>query len=407
MPPACEGAGLKQKPALPLTELSYGGQIGSLFHIPCLVCNPLFFSMTARGWCWTYYPFKDDELAIMKEKEPLDDVRLNMVIEEENLPKFNERTMCYQVFQLQRAPETGRIHWQGYTQFKVKQPKHRAIKYHAFKEKVAERAFSYQRATKAEDAKKYVTDDEKNTAIPVDMETGLGIGILTIERGEFDPEVTAEAKQGARTDLLEIKRRITEEKATLKEIRDEVPDTFTRYCKVITAWCAETAETKKRVLKEHKWMADPDTWKPAKKALAFLKEDKERAVLWLWSEKGAVGKTTLLKWLYDGLVHEGGQRVYFAKCERDDRLAYGYDCQPFVFIDCPREGKDIPYKFIEMCRDNHVTSGMYGVVNKIPDKPIHVIVCANYPPDYKCISDDIEVVNMDPEDHLVGRVVVL
>jgi hypothetical protein len=313
-------------------------------------------------------------------------------------PTFNTRTMVYLCWQLQRCPTTGKIHLQGYTQFKHQIQKALAIKYHKFPEDkpISAAAFKYQIAIKASDTRSYCLDDEKKTALAYINEKDETCKPLNYEEGVFDETVTKEEKkQGARTDLLEIKRRIDEEGLTAKQCRDEEPVTYSRYHRTIDAWYKEKCEKKGPWCKEQKWMEAPETWEPAKAALEFLAKEGDRMVMWFWSDKGATGKTTLLKWLTAQLLKKK-ERVYYVHAERSDRLAHGYDCQPYVFLDCPRDAKDLPYHFIEMCRDNHITSGMYGVCNKIPSKPIHVIVCANMPPDPRQLSDDLTVVNMDP-----------
>lgn len=51
---------------------------------------------SGRGWCYT----------------------LQVDDEKPNVPKFDEKTMSYMVCQLEKAPTTGRLHWQGYVHYK-------------------------------------------------------------------------------------------------------------------------------------------------------------------------------------------------------------------------------------------------------------------------------------------------
>jgi len=168
--------------------------------------------MTSQGWVWTYYPIEDKELAtglIQDEKGVLMDTGVELMATMDSWPKFNPRTMGFMIFSLQRAPATGRVHLQGYTQFKCKQGKSVAM----MKHKAKNNFWMERQKGTAEDNRKYIEDDEKKTNII------LGDVMLIKKEGTLDENVEGSVGQGARTDIEVVREAIKDRKLTVEELK--------------------------------------------------------------------------------------------------------------------------------------------------------------------------------------------
>jgi len=144
-------------------------------------------------------------------------------------------------------------------------------------------------------------------------------------------------------------------------------------------------------------MDDPKSDVYTKKLLEYVESPPNpRDIFWLWSDKGATGKSTRIKWLKNYLV-EKGEKVLLCRTARSLDLAYLYNNETTVLIDCPKSKKtEIPYEFMEMVKDCEVTSTKYTPQMKKPKKMTHIVVCANQPPEYHLIAEDrFIVVNCD------------
>lgn len=107
----------------------------------------------------------------------------------------------------------------------------------------------------------------------------------------------------------------------------------------------------------------------------------DRTIYWCWEEKGDVGKSKFAKYL---AWHHNAMKVCGKK--NDIYFAAG-KCDIFV-VDIPRtvEGR-VPYEAIEELKNGHVFCGKYESCQKL-FLPPHIIVFANFEPDYSTMSRD-------------------
>nr|QBM00782.1 replication initiator protein 2 [Faba bean necrotic stunt alphasatellite 2]QBM00783.1 replication initiator protein 2 [Faba bean necrotic stunt alphasatellite 2]QBM00784.1 replication initiator protein 2 [Faba bean necrotic stunt alphasatellite 2]QBO59871.1 replication initiator protein 2 [Faba bean necrotic stunt alphasatellite 2] len=109
-----------------------------------------------------------------------------------------------------------------------------------------------------------------------------------------------------------------------------------------------------------------------------------RSILWVYGPQGGEGKTTKAK----ELITRGW---FYTRGGRKDDVAYSYIEDPtrHVVFDIPRDMKDYcNYSLIEMLKDRIIISNKYEPVTNCQLANIHVIVMANFLPDYCKISED-------------------
>lgn len=126
--------------------------------------------------------------------------------------------------------------------------------------------------------------------------------------------------------------------------------------------------------------------RPWQKRLDIIlsKPPDQRTIYWVYGPQGNDGKTHYAKKLW----HHGW---YYTKGGKKDNVIYQYmnDIDRHVVVDIPRESKDyIQYDLLEMIKDRTLISNKYEPIS-IPDwNNAHVIVMANFLPDYEKISKD-------------------
>lgn len=110
--------------------------------------------------------------------------------------------------------------------------------------------------------------------------------------------------------------------------------------------------------------------------------DNDRIIYWFWDEEGCKGKTTLCKYLisrYGACMIDGGYKD----------IAFSLPDNPkIVLMNITRttEGH-VNYKALEAVKDGLVFSAKYESRVKIFNSP-HVIVFANFQPDFEAMSKD-------------------
>lgn len=133
-----------------------------------------------------------------------------------------------------------------------------------------------------------------------------------------------------------------------------------------------------------------NTWWQKKIMDLMTEEPDERKILWFWSENGAQGKTSLARYLVDTYENE---IIYVSGKATDIKFAVttwikgGKDLRCVIFGFPRTMEKYISYEAIEAVKDGLFFSGKYeGEMNRfeIP----HIIVFANYEPDYSALSSD-------------------
>lgn len=128
-----------------------------------------------------------------------------------------------------------------------------------------------------------------------------------------------------------------------------------------------------------------------------------RKIYWYWENTGNVGKSSLCKyicWHYKGKLLGGRtEDALFAALK-------GYNEEkPIYLIDVPRLlGNRVPYEAIEQLKNGHHFNAKYE--NKgFMGMPGHIIVFANFPPDYNSMSEDRWVVKQIGEKPVFSRLI--
>ena len=124
-------------------------------------------------------------------------------------------------------------------------------------------------------------------------------------------------------------------------------------------------------------------WQITLDRLLFSEPDR-RTIYWVFGEKGNDGKTHYAFKLWK-------KGWYYTKGGKKDNVIYQYmsDIERNVVIDIPRESKEyIQYDLLEMFKDRALISNKYEPISVGSDKCIHLVVMANFRPDYSKISAD-------------------
>lgn len=128
-------------------------------------------------------------------------------------------------------------------------------------------------------------------------------------------------------------------------------------------------------------------WQREISEFTLLSEPNDRSIIWIWDTIGNKGKSAISKYL--AIVH--GATILNNGSFAD--LAYALPDNPKIIIfDLPRtiEGR-VNYTAIEKCKDGAIFSAKYESRMKWFNPP-HVIVFANFEPDYTRMSMDRWVV---------------
>jgi len=133
-------------------------------------------------------------------------------------------------------------------------------------------------------------------------------------------------------------------------------------------------------------------WKPWQQEVIDKCEEEpdDRSIYWYWEETGNIGKSFLVRYLYnkyDVIIGNGKMgdvlnnvRTYIEVENKDPRI---------IILDIPRSSLEfINYGVIEKLKDKLIYSGKYegGTINIVED--VHVIVFANEPPKEYKMSED-------------------
>lgn len=118
-----------------------------------------------------------------------------------------------------------------------------------------------------------------------------------------------------------------------------------------------------------------------------LKEPDDRSIHWFYDPVGNAGKTVLAKWL---VYHH--KAMYFQNSStKDIAFAMNDKCKIAIFDFTRSLEGHINYGALEMIKNGILFSGKYESSMKIMDPP-HVLVFANFTPNYEALSKDRWVV---------------
>jgi len=219
-----------------------------------------------------------------------------------------------------------------------------------------------------------------------------------IEFGSYEHIEAPKARQGQRVDHDNVKKLIQEGK-TYQEIVDTDFGYAAKYGKFIKEQVAvqRMATGRNSLLAEYEGVS----WKPWQQdVLTVVSQPADRRKIhWIWESKGNVGKSWLAKYIMltdDAILMESGKKV---------DMAYIFAQKPtkIVMIDlsrtsAPVDGKDYlggVYSICENLKNGSLMSTKYDSQCIVYDVP-HVIVFANWEPDYTKWSEDrYDVTNLN------------
>lgn len=194
---------------------------------------------------------------------------------------------------------------------------------------------------------------------------------------------TLQNSQGKRSDIIEM-REILKNGGSLDECKDQNFEAYARYhtCLEKEFMHLKTLEGKEDVLSEFANVK----WKPWQQQIIDLVDSKpdRRSVNWIWSILGDVGKSYLTSYLV------AAKSAFLVTGGRQTDILYAYNNERIVVFDIARayvDNVDYLYTVMEnfkngMFLNSKFVSGMR--VFKVP----HVIVFANFEPNYKKLSED-------------------
>lgn len=262
-------------------------------------------------------------------------------------------------WQMERCPDTGRLHIQSYIQFDRDHKKTIAGVV-----KVFPGSWSVQRLTN-EQCDAYASKEE------------------TRVRGPWQRGVMCQ-QQGQRSDLAEVKAAI-EAGATSAQIRRDFPDLYSR-CRT---WCLEYIEDVRQTQVElinqfhgvngavsewHRWIIN----------VCHHHQPHDRAIIWVYDAVGNTGKSYLAAYLGDTC------NAFLATGGKGGDIVHAYaksNCSKVVVFDIPRDGQVGDYNTLESLKNGRAFSSKYDSRTMKFAKP-HVIVFANFTPDRTKYSGD-------------------
>lgn len=278
--------------------------------------------------------------------------------------------------QLEEAPRTGRIHWQGC--LKLAAPL--SIGY---LQRWLPGAF-FERARNAAHAWEYAGKEATRVLGPF----------------EYPPGYSIENNQGERTDVHDCKalvKRLAEEGASLKKVEravaDEFPDISLRYTQGVKNWY----DLYKPEFKDPK-LDEPYPWQQQMIDLVERPADR-RTVHWVYDSVGGKGKSALATQLFDW----NDALILHGKLEN---MTFLYDSQPIVIFDMARTQAECAkhlFQLAEMLKNGHLVSGKYVPTTK-RFRPPHVIFMANFEcPPGTFSADRLKVWDLDRWDEVQAQ----
>lgn len=252
------------------------------------------------------------------------------------------------MWQLERCPDTGRLHYQGF--FVYENPRN----FNAVRDKWAPHHIEKMKGRVTQNII-YCGKEETRVLGPW-------------RYGDL-PE-----NQGKRKELDSFKDAVKEGK-TWDMIIEEHSDVVAKHPGFVSLYRSKHAKKAKLTVEEFRpWQS----W-----TLDLLKEDPhDRHVYWFYDPIGGNGKTFLSKFL----VQE--QQAFYMNGGKSADICFAYQGERIVIFDYMRDHKDfVGYGPIEQLKNGMFFSPKYQSVMKSFDTP-HVIIFANFEPEYSKLSKD-------------------
>nr|ALB26257.1 replication associated protein [Bhendi yellow vein mosaic virus-associated alphasatellite] len=266
----------------------------------------------------------------------------------ELIPLFENSCVSYACWQEEESPTTRRRHLQGYLQCKGQ----RTLKQGKALFGDLDPHLEKQRARKTDEARDYCMKEETRVSGP-------------FEFGDYVPGGSHKRKL---EDLLGNSDKEMEE-----------PHKYRR------AMAMKMTKASHQWALENPFPFELEEWQERLSEDLNLNPD-DRAIFWVYGPPGGEGKSPFAKYL--GL---NNNCFYFPGGKVDDMMyMYCKKPQSNLFVDYPRcNTYFINYAFLEMVKNRTVYSYKYEPVGFIdPTCNVHVVVMANFLPDYERISED-------------------
>lgn len=261
----------------------------------------------------------------------------------------------YAIWQLERCPDTDRIHVQGYLELNGTK-RLAGVKKLFWCDSVH---VEKRRGTRLQ-AKEYCSKEDTKVQGP--WEYGKWIN-----------------GPGERSDLHAIAEAITDG-ADLRIIDSEFPEQAAKY----NQWVRRMISYERQ-----KNLQVPQiTLRPWQEDLVQLLSTPPhpRQILWYWDPNGNAGKTTFARWLMTTPLFT--KRVAYFRGGKHADVAYAYDYEDVVVFDYCRDSIEfISYSVLEHLKDGMIFSTKYESTRKIFNPP-HVLVFANQEPNRSKLSLD-------------------
>lgn len=279
----------------------------------------------------------------------------------DSVPEFPDYVR-YAIYQREKSPTTGALHYQGYMEFT------KPVKFGGLKKWSPTAHFEERKGTR-DQARDYCRKEESRVEAPVEF-------------GEFG------AGQGRRTDLAAACELVKESGA--KRVAEEMPEVFVKFHKGLK-------ELERALVEKPSDSAfAPRPWQ--KRVLARLEQPpNDRTIIWVSDTVGNRGKSRLARYL---CLERGAVQLSGKVAD----MAYAYSSEPIVIFDIPRteaENVNHLYSFAEKLKNGYLFSSKYESVPKYFQPP-HVLFFANFPPPSDTWSSD-RLVHLDlacPDHHV-------
>lgn len=272
----------------------------------------------------------------------------------ESAPKFGDR-LRYLVYQREKAPTTGKLHWQGYAEF------HDKLTVNTFKQQIGDNTAHIEiRRGNREEAKKYCMKSDTRVSGPYEI-------------GDWNS-----GGQGSRNDLRMIARLAVQFDDVY--LLDNHPEILFKYEKWISKVRQIEQQRKSREYMNTYLNAKLNEWQ--EKWIKYINDQNERQILWITDSQGGKGKTYLSKYL---IAKKNAIRFTNGRTA-DISAAYNYE--EIVIFDFARSCEErINYQIIEDLKNGMLFDSKYKSRTKY-FKPPKVVIMANFDPMTEKLSSD-------------------
>lgn len=293
----------------------------------------------SRNWCVTVYTIGGEDIQEAWDHE----AKFASLFPEDDIPKG-------WMFQLERCPDTGRLHYQGF--FIFENP----------------RAFNPVREMIAPHHLERMKGRVSQNVIYCGKEDSRVLGPWRF--GEL-PE-----NQGKRNDLEAFKEAVRNG-ANFYDLMEEHSNVVAKHPGFVGLYRSAHA---KRARVDTDILYPWQTWLLSK----AREQPEERPVYWFYDQKGGRGKT----WMCKVLLQENQGNVFYSNGGKAADITFGYQGEKIVLFDYTRDYQDyVGYGPMEQLKNGVLFSTKYQSILKNFDPP-HVFVFANFEPDFTKLSRD-------------------